>query len=183
MGSSKDSLPSYVEHLTARPDGPPTYASDSPIAPPRIDERTLLPASFRVEPFDVAPFVTVPEMKLHLRLLAAFDLLQQKVRTTPETQGDILDGDTRWAVFCVRAKHEFQRWVSQLRTRRDRGKLRGEELPGLEVMMVWHAYMLNPRRYYEDCQRDPGMDSVARLGAFPLELVVSTTLRGRNQAH
>ncbi|GHJ90217.1 hypothetical protein NliqN6_6619 [Naganishia liquefaciens] len=174
MGTSKDSPPPYAAHLTARADGPPSYASTSaPIAPPPIDERTLLPASFRVGPFNVAPFVTVPEMQLHLRLLAAFDTMQQKVRITPETQGDILDGDTRWAVFCVRAKQEFQRWALELRRRGYRGMLRGEDLPGLEVMMVWHSYMLNPRKYYEDCQRDPGMESIARLGAFPLELVTT----------
>lgn len=112
---------------------------------------------------------------MHLKLLAAFDALQGRVRATPEGKGDVLDGDTRWAVFCVRAEKGFERWVSEVGRRGVAGPLRGEELPGLDVLMVWHSYMLNPRRYYEDCQRDPRMDAVARLGAFPLALVVSST--------
>jgi hypothetical protein len=173
MGSSKDSPPPYASHLTATPAGPPSYASSSPIAPPEINPVTLLPASFRVGPYNVAPFVTVPEMKMHLKLLAAFDALQGRVRTTPESQGEVLDGDTRWAVFCVRAEKGFERWTAQLETRERVGLLRGEDLPGLDVLMVWHSYMLNPRRYYEDWQRDPRMKALARLGAFSLELVVS----------
>ncbi|KAF2802183.1 uncharacterized protein BDZ99DRAFT_512635 [Mytilinidion resinicola] len=29
----------------------------------------------------------------------------------------------------------------------------GEKLPPLDILMVWHAYMLNPRVYLEDCMR------------------------------
>lgn len=163
----KDAPPPYTEHLTRTSTNPPAYA----IPPPEINPATLLPQTFRVGPYDVAPFVTVPEMKAHLKLLAGFDALQTLVRETPEATGHVLDGDTRWSVFCTRAEKNFERWVKAL----PNGKRRLEdvELPPLDVVMCWHAYMLNPRRYYEDCERDDRVGKLARLGAFPKEQVVS----------
>lgn len=171
----KDVPPPYAEHLTrSSTNGPPAYAA----APP-IDETTLLPVTFKVGNLNVQPFVTVPEMKQHLRLLAAFDALQHQVRTTQESAGDVLDADTRWAVFCTRAEKNFEAWVEELSSTRDAeaGLLSERDaLPGLDVVMIWHAYMLNPRRYYEDCLRDPRLERLGQLGAFPLNLFVSRTI-------
>lgn len=169
----KDSPPPYSEHLTRTSTNVPAYA----IAPPLINPHTLLPSTFRVGQYDVSPFVTVPEMKLHLKLLAAFDALQQRVRETPEAEGNILDGDTRWSVFCTRAEKNFEAWVRRLPEGTVR--LEDEDVPGLDVVMCWHAYMLNPRRWYEDCERDERIERVGRLGKFPLEQVVSSAPSSR----
>ncbi|KAJ9093225.1 hypothetical protein QFC19_008431, partial [Naganishia cerealis] len=103
MGSSKENdkeaPPPYSAHLIPSSSHLPAPAYNasqaSPLSPPEINRDTLLPSTFRVGPRDVAPFVSVPEMILHLRLLAAFDRLQQLVRTTQESTGEVLDGDTR----------------------------------------------------------------------------------------
>jgi hypothetical protein len=176
----KDDTPPYAEHLTrssTQSNGRPSYA-----AAPSINRNTLLPASFKIGKHTVEPFITVPEMKQHLRLLAAFDALQQQVRTTQETTGDVLDSDTRWAVFCTRAEKNFEAWVEELFLRRqpESGPLTERDaLPGLDVVMIWHAYMLNPRRYYEDCLGDPALERLGQLGAFPLDLLVSSRKEGQ----
>ncbi|KAA8911737.1 hypothetical protein FN846DRAFT_934634 [Sphaerosporella brunnea] len=48
-------------------------------------------------------------------------------------------------------------------------ELPAEMLPPIDVLMVWHSYMLNPRNYYDDCYALglPGMLAVA----FPWEAV------------
>ncbi|KAI5451536.1 hypothetical protein NCC49_001521 [Naganishia albida] len=168
----KDDTPPYAEHLTrssTQHNGRPSYAATAP----SVNKRTLLPAKFKIGKHEVAPFVTVPEMKRHLRLLAAFDALQRQVRTTQESTGDVMDADTRWAVFCTRAEKNFEMWVEELFSSRnaDAGPLtEPDALPGLEVVMIWHAYMLNPRRYYEDCLRVPKLERLGQLGEFPLDL-------------
>lgn len=168
----KDAPPPYSEHLTrtATQQSAPAYA----IAPPLVNPDTLLPSTFRVGQYDVSSFVTVPEMILHLRLLAAFDALQQRVRSTPEPEGNVLDGDTRWSVFCTRAEKDFEAWVKRLPEGTVR--LEDEEVPALDVVMCCHAYMLNPRRWWEDCERDERIGKVGRLGKFPLEQVVGPRL-------
>ncbi|KAJ9092122.1 hypothetical protein QFC20_007456 [Naganishia adeliensis] len=139
----KDAPPPYSEHLTrtATQQSAPAYA----IAPPLVNPDTLLPSTFRVGQYDVSPFVTVPEMILHLRLLAAFDALQQRVR-----------------VFCTRAEKDFEAWVKRLPEGTVR--LEDEEVPALDVVMCWHAYMLNPRRWWEDCERDDRIGKGGTVG-------------------
>lgn len=98
---------------------------------------------------------------------------QRLVRFLDE-ETDINHGQQRWAVFVQVAADRFQNWwtrtvipmykacpmtLSQLESigldwphqvPRQIGK---DELPPLDVLMVWHAYMLNPRTYLEDCMR------------------------------
>lgn len=81
--------------------------------------------------------------------------------------------DKRWDVFVQRAVLRFESWWTALRgdsnwrkiTVRDvfRGKpfrlwndrikdpLTIDHLPPLDVLMVWHSFLLSPRRYLEDC--------------------------------
>lgn len=175
--SSKDAPPAYSgdrPESSSRNAALPSYAASTAI-PPSINRTTLLPATFKVGKLKTEPFVTVPELKLHLRLLAAFDALQQQVRATPETQGAVLDGDTRWSVFCTRAEKKYEQWVQELFLAEGEVEevLERGGLPGLDVLMAWHAHMLNPRKYYEDTKRDPRFERLAQVGAFPLKLIVS----------
>jgi hypothetical protein len=54
-------------------------------------------------------------------------------------------------------------------------ELPAEMLPPIDVLMVWHSFMLNPRSYYDDCFALglPGMLAVA----FPWEAVVGVLFR------
>ncbi|KAI8208595.1 hypothetical protein K4K53_013322 [Colletotrichum sp. SAR 10_77] len=84
--------------------------------------------------------------------------------------------EKRWAVYVARAVSRYEAWWSSFvpdmllekdmldpdEGRKDRyeGFVRREEmvwnadvLPPLDVLLVWHAHMLNPRIYLEDCLR------------------------------
>ncbi|KAB8336789.1 hypothetical protein FH972_021098 [Carpinus fangiana] len=84
----------------------------------------------------------------------------------------------RWAVYVARAADRYARWFNRSIPTRAQGPLRIAEfdvggpfghcihapeaaplglsranLPPLDVLMVWHSHMLNPRAYLEDCVR------------------------------
>ncbi|KAK4501518.1 hypothetical protein PRZ48_007327 [Zasmidium cellare] len=86
--------------------------------------------------------------------------------------------EKRWAIYLHRAVDRFQAWWaavtpsatmptrSGLESRGKKGWLLKREMmagsvinldksnmPPADVLMVWHAYMLNPRAYLEDCLR------------------------------
>jgi hypothetical protein len=77
--------------------------------------------------------------------------------TPPNPIPNVPDPDPaiKWHSYCLLAESSFSAWVrglsEQQRVSGGGGvvpaqlKLKDEELPGLEVLMCWHAYMLNPR--------------------------------------
>jgi hypothetical protein len=90
-------------------------------------------------------------------------------------------GEKRWAIFVTRSVDRFTAWWSKiegevsndctpLRIEYGSGDqlcngqrvreidLNRDVLPPLDVLMVWHSYMLNPRDYLEDCLRYNKMD-------------------------
>ena len=97
--------------------------------------------------------------------------------------------EKRWAVYVARAVHRFQKWwevdiqptkiqpphkltVEELTTKTgiEQAGYEGirisplnnaDRLPPLDVLMVWHAYLLNPRCFFEDCFRYQKMDFFA----------------------
>ncbi|KAI9821079.1 MAG: hypothetical protein M1827_003813 [Pycnora praestabilis] len=104
--------------------------------------------------------------------------------------------EKRWSIYVARAVDRFERWwttaiprtkdgvsrnyLTLAELNRDRGfeksilrakplKLTSNDLPPLDVLMVWHAYMLNPRSFLEDCMRTGRMDF--RETGMPWDLV------------
>lgn len=87
--------------------------------------------------------------------------------------------EKRWAIFVQRAVDRYEAWLnivdptampsrrSWLSAENRKGSLvedgrvsiinRGN-LPPVDVLMVWHAHMLNPRAYLEDCIRQGRMN-------------------------
>jgi hypothetical protein len=109
------------------------------------------------------PVIDPTELKAHLNLLRAFYDLKSQVedgsRLEPNTH--MLSPEERWESF-VRASVErcticeslsrgaltfslrrFHRWVSGLKV--DNDIVERMKCPSLDVCLVWHAYMLNPR--------------------------------------
>ncbi|KAF8202036.1 hypothetical protein K438DRAFT_1491970, partial [Mycena galopus ATCC 62051] len=58
--------------------------------------------------------------------------------------------DQRWAWFVGLSVERFEKWCKALRPHH---VAKGLALPPLDVLMVWHAYMLNPGWYSEDTNR------------------------------
>ncbi|KAJ5520066.1 hypothetical protein N7463_000519 [Penicillium fimorum] len=90
--------------------------------------------------------------------------------------------EKRWAVYVARAVDRFTVWWqtclpslnnSRISTLNSSSKAKiawsANILPPLDVIMVWHAYMLNPRAFLEDCLRQSKM-SVWATG-FPWDVI------------
>ena len=77
-----------------------------------------------------------------------------------------------WHVFLHQAVWRFEIWLKHVvkpggvtaRT------LRNEEILPLDVLLIWHAYFLNPHIYADDTTRVH--PELAALGGLPLERVV-----------
>lgn len=86
--------------------------------------------------------------------------------------------EKRWAVYITRAVDRFHAWISAVvpadplptadeierdgkndrltnpsYVKRPMTPIGALNMPPLDVLMVWHSYMLNPRAYLEDCIR------------------------------
>jgi hypothetical protein len=114
--------------------------------------------------------------------------------------------EKRWSLYVARAAERFETWwLSALckiegnprrLTQKDmlrpdfessatRGKAidwKSEYLPPLDVLMVWHSFMLNPRSYLEDCIRfglvnvySTGLPWVVVNGSIDTDFKYSTT--------
>ncbi|KAG8966995.1 hypothetical protein FRC05_002309 [Tulasnella sp. 425] len=163
VGGGPDALPGY--------DG--TSAPPSIFVPSQgIDGK--LPNHFKINNQYLKPQVMPSDLEAHLVLLGAFHRLREEVRTFKGKVDIPMGPDERWAVFLQRAVYRFEQWAVRMIGGEGQEEALGEgrkvltpnEVPPLDVIMVWHTYMLNPRKYYEDCLRKlPGL---LRIGSFPL---------------
>ncbi|KAG8926326.1 hypothetical protein FRC01_009006 [Tulasnella sp. 417] len=137
-----------------------------------IDEK--LPNHFKINNQYVTPQLLPSELQAHLVLLGAFYRLREEVRTFKGKADIAMEPDDRWAVYLQRAVYRFEQWAVRMIGGEGQEEALGEgprvsapnEVPPLDVLMVWHTYMLNPRTYYEDCLRKlPGL---LRIGSLPL---------------
>ena len=98
---------------------------------------------------------------------------RQELSSEEESKQLVKLASKRWSIYISRAIVRFEKWIetcsystgpitkSRLRIGAEAGDLcdsptKGllmEVLPPVDVLMVWHAYMLNPRAYFEDCLR------------------------------
>ncbi|KAF8076930.1 hypothetical protein FPV67DRAFT_1407179 [Lyophyllum atratum] len=114
------------------------------------------------------PLVNSAQIKGHLALLHAFTALRAKIEdfdgsSQPAVPFMPRTRDERWVWFVGFAVERFRIWCESL-TLEDSKKPAAEFLPPLDVLMVWHAYMLNPGWYAEDCTRLPTLKNLAQAG-------------------
>ncbi|KAG9034855.1 hypothetical protein FS837_002108, partial [Tulasnella sp. UAMH 9824] len=137
-----------------------------------IDDK--LPNHFKINNQYAKAQVVPSELQAHLVLLGAFHRLREEVRTFKGKADIPMEPDERWAVFLQRAVYRFEQWAVRMIGGEGQEEVLGEgprvlapnEVPPLDVLMIWHTYMLNPRTYYEDCLRKlPGL---LRIGSLPL---------------
>ncbi|KAJ3489796.1 hypothetical protein NLJ89_g11494 [Agrocybe chaxingu] len=101
------------------------------------------------------PLVTLLEIKGHLAILHLFAVMRLRIESLEVSVPHMpLDSERRWGWFVGLAVERFDIWCRSLHI--DDSRLQPEiVLPPLDVLMVWHSYMLNPRWYAEDCLRIP----------------------------
>ncbi|KAK0439257.1 uncharacterized protein EV420DRAFT_1178806 [Desarmillaria tabescens] len=110
------------------------------------------------------PFLTVPQLKGHLALLRCFAELKNKVENMAEAEQTSYpqvpaDKEQRWNWFVALAVERFEKWcLAKSSIERDTSEdFVVRHLPPIDVLMVWHAYQLNPARYLDDCFRIQGL--------------------------
>ncbi|KAG6917558.1 hypothetical protein DXG01_002027 [Tephrocybe rancida] len=147
-----------------------------------------LPPTFSIGRKHTSHLVKMAEIKGHLALLHAFTRLRsqiRKLRWLPSGSGNAIDHmpfdqDARWVWYVSLAVERFTVWCESLRSA-DSSRPAAEFLPPLDVLMVWHAYLLNPGLvslanvafnlsnhalaswYAEDCIRLPIMRNLSKL--------------------
>jgi hypothetical protein len=162
-----DPSPLFTSEVTARSGAAATQLK--PYVASEINQDTLLPPSFLIDWHNVSPLVTVPELKQYLRLLASFDVYLRHVISSNEDVAIPID-DSKFLPVFEKCVPMFDTWATETLAR-NAGRawtLRDpSDLPSIEILMVWHAYLTNPRWYFEDSAR------LGKLGPLPLALVVS----------
>ncbi|KAH9814432.1 hypothetical protein DFH28DRAFT_971717 [Melampsora americana] len=126
------------------------------------------------------------QLNSHLKLLKAFSNLKSQIDSsitfsflhhqTHQTERCGLNKiNNQFNLFLNLAVYRFEKWIKKIE---EKGLIGIElnDLPPLDVLMVWHAYCLNPRWYCEDSIR---LHSLLKL-PFPLELAASSLRFGSN---
>jgi len=131
-----DPAPAYTPQV---PDGLPvdSVVPQTSTAPPPYP--TSLPDTFPIGGKQISPVVSVSELRDHLRILGSFAKLPDSVKAA--TSGDKTDADNAWALFLSRAVYRFHRWVISVRPTPE-GTLPQNFMPPIDVLMVWHSYLL-----------------------------------------
>ncbi|CAL1714287.1 unnamed protein product [Somion occarium] len=165
---SKQPPPAYIATADAG-----NSQSDSP--PPSYSA----PKSYKIGSHTLgSPLVDVDQLKAHLALLHAFKLLRTDIQSKSAEElklprvVNLLDENKRWAWFVGLAVERFQRWVKTVKYTSEISEWIEQELPPLDVLMVWHAYLLNPIWYHEDCKRLPALKVLSDLKDRLLTAVV-----------
>ncbi|KAF7323286.1 hypothetical protein HMN09_00109400 [Mycena chlorophos] len=120
------------------------------------------------------PFVTPTQLKTHLSLLNAFAELKIRVEALSDADAAsnqlLVDKERRWGYFVGLAVERFEQWVKALQpSNYEKGV--ATMLPPVDVVMVWHAYLLNPGWYAEDVLRIPALQGLSEAGkAFAVSL-------------
>ncbi|KAJ6570975.1 hypothetical protein DFH09DRAFT_1362572 [Mycena vulgaris] len=133
-------------------------------APPAYTFPTSFPLGGR---YTTTPLVDVRQLKDHLVLLRAFTKLKTKVEALANRDAGIphmpSDKERRWAWFLGLAVERFETWCKALKPS-DSEKGMETVLPPIDVLLVWHAYLLNPGWYAEDLGRVTALEGLKKAG-------------------
>ncbi|KAG9078228.1 hypothetical protein FRC06_008464, partial [Ceratobasidium sp. 370] len=168
--------------------GPATGTSGGPpwtpaLNPPAFDadvvpgyDTTTPSKLYDIGKLSTLPLVTITEVKAHLLLLGAFEQLKRKCEEADLVDVQMklpsLQREAKWPLFLERARERFDLWVAKVvNGRPERTSLWHEEIPPLDVVLIWHAYLLNPILHHEDVSRlHPALDKISE---FPLYNIAS----------
>ncbi|KAG2141382.1 uncharacterized protein EDB93DRAFT_1089431 [Suillus bovinus] len=103
-----------------------------------------LPTTFRIGQHITRHLICPDQLKAHLQLLAAFSHLKQRVVASESlTAGLELDSEKRWVWFVnLAVERRFEKWCLIIK----QTDIMEQRLPPIDVIMVWHTYLLNPRQ-------------------------------------
>ncbi|KFG81979.1 hypothetical protein MANI_005892 [Metarhizium anisopliae] len=110
---------------------------DDPKSDPMAPLKSML--NFAI-PTDSTAIPSISECAVHLLLLESFTILRRDVQQWGKSVG--IKAEVAWDIFLHLAVQRFLKWSQTPR-------LLDGTTPPLDVLMVWHAYMLNPGAYLD----------------------------------
>ncbi|KAH8679104.1 hypothetical protein BGZ60DRAFT_525827 [Tricladium varicosporioides] len=102
-----------------------------------IQSQDPLRAQLKVKTVEPIRLPNVSECSVHLELLEAIITLKCQVESWGKSLS--MDGSEAWDIFVKLAADRFVHWI----------KTSDQLDPPLDVLMVWHAFMLSPRSYFQ----------------------------------
>ncbi|KAG9006144.1 hypothetical protein FRB93_008936 [Tulasnella sp. JGI-2019a] len=140
-----------------------------------MTSKRLLPtADSRNLPAGKDDWLGIPNLQNHLVLLKAFHKTLVSVDGSVDYAKPITMGDTggpHLYAFLAKATHRFDTWIrTSLRLRTSDAPLTEVELPPLDVLMMFHSFMLSPWLCAEDTELR--FLELRKIGPFPLREVV-----------
>ncbi|KAJ1555890.1 hypothetical protein HK405_011170, partial [Cladochytrium tenue] len=133
--SAEAFLEARVETSGSSADSPAPSVNKGKFAIPTT-AASMIPEFPPVTPVEVDQVANVKNAEAHLGLLHRFCMLESK------------DQLADWRFLC-HAERRYLKWLDYLQEKRPDPE--SIPLPPIDVALIWHAHMLNPLRYYEDC--------------------------------
>lgn len=119
----------------------------------------------------LSPLVKLDHIKAHLVLIGAFREALEKV---DKFTGSFELTDALCS-YLSRGVHRLHAWLTYvISTSADRSTVQPQELPPLDVLLLFHAYLLRPHRFYEASITT--YPQLFAMGPFPLLQVVCCNL-------
>ncbi|KAG8779145.1 hypothetical protein FRC12_024619 [Ceratobasidium sp. 428] len=151
--------------------------------PPSYEKDPALPTTFKIGKSYTPPVITPSLVRKHLFVLGAFQTLRRKVEAADYTTSGldpIPTPDVKWGIYLLRANYRFGLWLDKVvkkpeRERGEIGELTDGEIPPIDVLVLLHAYLLNPVNYYEDTENMYRWLKV--IGGFPLDRVGGSQMK------
>ncbi|KAG9099237.1 hypothetical protein FS749_001744, partial [Ceratobasidium sp. UAMH 11750] len=151
--------------------------------PPSYENDPALPTTFKIGKSYTPPLITPSLVRKHLFVLGAFQTLRRKVEAASYADSGldpVPTPDIKWGIYLLRANYRFGLWLEKVvkkpeRVRGEIGELTDGEIPPIDVLVLLHAYLLNPVNYYEDTENAYGWLKV--IGGFPLDRVGGSQMK------
>jgi Glycine-rich domain-containing protein-like len=129
-----------------------------------------------MDPPLTSPSVSIENIHDHILLMQAIHKLQEKIQpglgTTPfDPKYSAPLPSASMAGFLHSAVQRFGAWIDAKQKVEPSAPLSQEHIPPLDVLMIWHAYMLSPDAYYADAQGN--VPILHKLGGMPWDKLVS----------
>ncbi|KAF1813722.1 hypothetical protein P152DRAFT_448134 [Eremomyces bilateralis CBS 781.70] len=110
----------------------------------KVEERPKDLFQLDTEMADSPRVPSVAECAAHLKLLNAFIVLKASFEAWGQEAG--VPSESCWQQYMALATARFSTW---LRYVRESGEI--SQVPSLDILLVWHAFMLNPADYFKTC--------------------------------
>ncbi|KAG8984571.1 hypothetical protein FRB93_006416 [Tulasnella sp. JGI-2019a] len=124
-----------------------------------------LPKSAPNLPDEMVECLAIQNIRDYLSLL-------KSIHVSIGGKGTDTDHLRRLHPIFAKATGRFETWITKCLRGRDRhAPLKETELPPLDVLVIFHAFILSPRVYAEDTQQR--FHELSNIGAFPLREVAN----------